>query len=107
MEWVNNPFVVGIIASLVAQLTKAGGWNRWADVLYGLGIAGGGGYFFVNQDIQSTGFILTLTMALAFHSLLLNGTALGTAVKWNLLGKFGDVMRAVFPSNDKPPGTPA
>lgn len=96
----NNPVVIGVIASIVAQLTKAEGWNRWAKALYGIIIAGGGGYLFVGTDPSTIS--MTVALALAFHSLLLNETALGTAIKWNLLGKFGDVVRAVFPSNEKP-----
>ncbi len=95
-----DPMVAGLIASLLAQLTKADGWNRWAKALYGLVVAGGAGY--LNSPANQDGIILTVAVALASHSLLLNGTTIGEATKWNLLGKVGDVVRSVFPSQPQP-----
>ena len=90
---------IAVAVAVLAQLTKADGWNRWAKVLYSIVVAGGAGS--VTGNITPEALTTIVTAALAFHGLLLNGTSVGDATKWNLLGKFGDVVRAVFPSEEK------
>ena len=90
---------IAVVAAILAQLTKADGWNRWAKVLYSIVVASGAGS--VTGNITPESLTTIITAALAFHGLLLNGTSIGEASKWNLLGKFGDVVRAVFTSEEK------
>ena len=96
-----NIILIGIVASVIAQLTKAEGWNRWAKALYGVAIAGGAAFYVTNGDINAMAPVIAT--ALSTHSFLLAETPLGSAMKWNLLGKFGDVVRQVFPSNETKP----
>lgn len=91
--------LAGVIAALVAQLTKAEGWDPWVKKLYGASLAT------IASLVQNSGFdqqaaLLAVAAALATHSFLLANTGVGQALKWNMLGRLGDVVKAIFPTGN-------
>lgn len=88
--------LAGVIAALVAQLTKAEGWNPWVKKLYA-GLLGGAGSLITQGTLDPQIAGLVVAIALATHSFLFSNTAVGATLKWNILGKLANVVKAIFP----------
>lgn len=104
MDWMY--LGVGAGSGLVAQMTKAEGWSRWIKLAYSIAMA------FAAAAALNTGFdlekgLLAALGAMATHGAFLADTPMGSALKWDLLGKIlgglAEVSKSLAGKNNQPP----